>query len=127
MRKKRPGKFLGPGGRNAQARRAPAGVWRNTERTAGILFYELGAGHTARGDSDRREDGARDGEQKSFQSRGGSKANTSGKRMGDGKPVSICLSTGGRKKQRNNGDAGAFGTDSNSRMYYHGWRDGLPV
>jgi len=69
------------------------------------------------GDSDRRKDRARDGDPEPFQSGDGGTTDTSGKRMGDGKPAGVCPGTDGRKKQQNNGDTYAFGTDSDSRLY----------
>jgi hypothetical protein len=73
----------------------------------------------AGGDSDRRENGARDGDEEPFQGWGGCKTDTFGKRVGNGEPVGLRASTDGEKKQRNNGDTDAFGTDSDSRLYRH--------
>jgi len=60
------GQVFGLERRDTETRRVPAGALRNTERTVGGLFYELGEGHKAeykaRGDSDRRKDRTGDGD-----------------------------------------------------------------
>ena len=119
------------GGRNTQARCVPARIWRDAERASGILLYELGAGHqalyTPGSDSHRRENVARDGDQEPLQGRDGGKRNAPCKRLGDGKPSGICPGADGGKKQRDNRDTFAIGTDSDKRMHNHDRRYGLPA